>query len=1003
MILPDQSHINRIRDALWQCPESCASVMIGAGFSRNAIKAYPDAREFCLWQDLAKLLCTKLYPSGDGDRLKNAIAEASGTSGFLRLAQEYQAAFGRHALHSLIRELVPDDNYIPEDMHVRLLRLPWRDVFTTNWDTLLERSRTFVADRAYGVVRTIEEIPSAPRPRIVKLHGSFPAHVPFIFTEEDYRTYPKQFAPFVNTVQQAMMETVFCLIGFSGDDPNFLHWSGWVRDNLGELAPKIYLAGWLDLSPHRRRMLEERNVVPIDLAQHPQADSWPDHLRHRYATDWILHTLERGRPYEITEWPFPPDWTKSPIPKLLQPVEDVTVNAPLKEPLPPGLNTEPTGLLSQVRAIIDVWRHNRNVYPRWLFIPPTKHLRFRMSLDRWEQVILRTIPEFPLLEKLSIIRELVWLRENLLEPLSEPLEVAVQTILKEFDCKTRKMNDPVDCSVRWVDIREIWRDMGMALLTAARQRFNRDIFDRLLLNLQPFMDDNPDVAQRINHEKCLWALYSLDFAGLEKLLKEWQTEGCDPIWMARKAAILIETDRNEEAVRLLNRSLSIVREAPQDSLTLASPSREGWILWLALAFEQRFGASTDETLDAPPAFKRWRQLANFECDAFSQKRDIFNTLRGDPKKKDIPLFDLGARRGKTIHLENKKYEGWIFARRAVRLCEVAGLPPSASHMVVASDLLKIAADHLIDNDYALAFRIALRVSTSEDDETFNRVWSRTRIAVLPIEEVATLVELVTSVINYALPRAISHTKKSVFWLTRLRVAIEALSRLVLRLTPEKAEDIFNLGLGYYRTEGVAKRSWLYKVMDNLLARSWETLPKNVRSGLVLKVLSAPISGLDGFDAFQFYPDTGGLLVNDDEIPAPIRTSETEASWAEIVQMIIRGLRSTGEARKRAAVRLVPLTLWGSLTRFEQDLVAQALWQASDNLPLGTSLNDWMFILLPEPEPGIAEQRFRKKWLGSQELKDGKKINEFFWYVGTAIEGLKNHNRPLILSEDESNN
>ncbi len=71
------------------------------------------------------------------------------------------------------------------------------------------------------------------------------------------------------------MGSVFCLLGFSGDDPNFLHWSGWVRDNLGSAAPKIYLAGWLGLSLHRRRMLETRNVIPIDLAQHPKADEWP--------------------------------------------------------------------------------------------------------------------------------------------------------------------------------------------------------------------------------------------------------------------------------------------------------------------------------------------------------------------------------------------------------------------------------------------------------------------------------------------------------------------------------------------------------------------------------------------------------------------------------------------------------------------------------------------------------------------------------------------------------
>ena len=244
MTIPDQSHINRVCEALWQRPQGCASVMVGAGFSRNARNARPDAREFPLWHDVAKLLCNKLYPSGAGDRLKRAMTEASGTSGFLRLAQEYEAAFGRVALDHFIKEIIPDDDYVPDDIHIRLLSLPWRNFYTTNWDTLLERTRLLVVDLAYSVVHTSEEIPLAPKPRIVKLHGSFPAFVPFIFTEEDYRTYPKRFAPFVNTVQQAMMETVFCLIGFSGDDPNFLHWSGWVRDNLGESAPKIYF--WQD-------------------------------------------------------------------------------------------------------------------------------------------------------------------------------------------------------------------------------------------------------------------------------------------------------------------------------------------------------------------------------------------------------------------------------------------------------------------------------------------------------------------------------------------------------------------------------------------------------------------------------------------------------------------------------------------------------------------------------------------------------------------------------------
>ena len=189
---------------------------------------------------MAREVADTLYPRSDSLSDQNGQAEPRATEGLLRLAQEYETAFGRSDLHSLLRRLVRDEDFTPGSTHTRLLRLPWRDVFTTNWDTLLERTTASVPSRAYSIIRNKREIALADRPRIVKLHGSFPSHFPFIFTEEDYRTYPTEFAPFVNTVQQAMMETVFCLIGFSGDDPNFLHWSGWVRDNLGDAAPKIY-------------------------------------------------------------------------------------------------------------------------------------------------------------------------------------------------------------------------------------------------------------------------------------------------------------------------------------------------------------------------------------------------------------------------------------------------------------------------------------------------------------------------------------------------------------------------------------------------------------------------------------------------------------------------------------------------------------------------------------------------------------------------------------------
>lgn len=218
--LPDQIHIEQIKKRLWCGREfGQASVLIGTGFSKNANKSSYNAPSFPLWRNLAKGMYDALYPSSICSDEK--IRATSG-NGALKLASEYEITFGRSALDDYLLKSIDDNNYYPSKLHELLLSLPWSDIFTTNYDTLLERTRNSVAEKKYDLVETYLDLPNKMKPRIVKLHGSFPSHRPFIITEEDFRTYPKEFAPFVNTVQQSLMENAFCLIGFSGDDPNFL-------------------------------------------------------------------------------------------------------------------------------------------------------------------------------------------------------------------------------------------------------------------------------------------------------------------------------------------------------------------------------------------------------------------------------------------------------------------------------------------------------------------------------------------------------------------------------------------------------------------------------------------------------------------------------------------------------------------------------------------------------------------------------------------------------------
>lgn len=68
------------------------------------------------------------------------------------LAQEVEISFGRTKLDTILKDSFPDKDYSPSSLHKDLLNLSWRDVFTTNYDTLLERTADMVTDRRHNVV-----------------------------------------------------------------------------------------------------------------------------------------------------------------------------------------------------------------------------------------------------------------------------------------------------------------------------------------------------------------------------------------------------------------------------------------------------------------------------------------------------------------------------------------------------------------------------------------------------------------------------------------------------------------------------------------------------------------------------------------------------------------------------------------------------------------------------------------------------------------------------------
>ena len=97
---------------------------------------------------------------------------------------------------------------------------------------------------------------------------------------------------------------------------------------------------------------------------------------------------------------------------------------------------------------------------------------------------------------------------------------------------------------------------------------------------------------------------------------------------------------------------------------------------------------------------------------------------------------------------------------------------------------------------------------------------------------------------------------------------------------------------------------------------------------------------------------------------------------------------------------------GLVAKSEEALVAKALWgdnyASYDGLPTHIRANDWGFLVLPEPENGIAERRYRKKWLSTKtsSVDELPNTDTLLFNVGSAIFGLRGYTRPLIFSDQE---
>nr|WP_279185352.1 SIR2 family protein [Acetobacter syzygii] len=894
--LEDYPALVRLSRTLWKSEGARgAALMVGAGISRSAILAADDVPLPPLWSHLQAAMASELYPA-DPNRAPNDA---------LRLAEEYRVYFGQNALDDFIRGQIKDTSWAPAALHQTLLELPWSDILTTNYDTILERASESV-NRAYEPVTCPADLARTRAPRIVKLHGSINQSGPFILAAEDYRTYPQTHGAFVNFARQTFIENDLCLLGFSGDDPNFLAWAGWVRDHLGELARRIYLVGALNLGAAKRRYLEAHKIVPIDF--YGAVNDLDESQQHEAATHLFLDYLRDHRPKPSHDW---------------QPSE-----CPVAPSLAPTTAEEK---IDQLRACVTQWAKERESYPGWLICPGGKRAGIRHETAK-APMSLELLEALSISEALSFFVELIWRHRTALWPL-DPL--IVSWIYKVADLESTTLASQQQRAV-----------LALALLRHARLQGDIETFKRWSAFLKGCEPSLADLRAEIAYETALLHCERFDLAAASLIADD--IEGKDPVWALRKAAILAECGKLETAEALIRETLKDLQRRER----LARSSI--WIQSRLAYFDFIAGGYRRDRFEEFKWDDRYREMG---CDPWreidSLNSTIISNLRKSVRRLDVgaPRFDPGSSVPPTFSFGFGGFASVKPIDELTGLLEAGGIPAGLRHLTIFKDE-RIDALTLEDERDGAWYLKLIRYLADGSDELLDRYLSRVTIATLPSSDIDRIAHALLLARNYWLKQlqgASMALERDVAF-DRFKSVLHVLARFVIRLPSGAALDLHLETLGQI-VGGILRSPLLFKTLSLILTNSYQAIAPESRHLAAERALSLPLpSDPHAIDPLRW--------INKEDL-RQIKPSSITCLVDEWIAKL-----ETKDLRDPAIHRLYYMIDARLLSASQTTLLSERLWSQVDlgtpPLPQQTVLYPFSLVDIPKPDGTSAKDDIKKR-------------------------------------------
>lgn len=903
-------YLDEIADRLFS---GHAAVMVGSGFSKNAAPLTPTA-PFPDWSELGDLFYERLH--GDSPKPR---------SNYLHipvLAHEIEAAFGRRALDKMLRDYIPDLMHEPSPLHVKLLNLPWSDVLTTNYDTLLERACRSVISQRYDIVVDPMDLGDSRRPRIIKLHGSLPTDRPFIVTDEDYRKYPDDFAPFVNTVRQALLEKTLCLIGFSGDDPNFLQWIGWIHDNFGITASrKMYLIGVHSMSRSQRMLLERRNIVPIDMSECSGVGRDPYQGLDRF----FEHLQLRRHKEDPLVWPSR---------EMVNHDED------------------------DIGQVVEAWKTTRTKYPGWVVVPEDHRRILWRNTKRW---IDRLPAENALPGSLDLkfAFELTWRTEKSLAPIFDNhahfVEAVVNkywTIAKSSNAPTPPVNEestasrPVPgpahtCHYLLLSLMRYYREEGLS-------KEWREACSRIGLIENSL---SSELAAKFHHERAMFAMFALNLNELKLRLQEWQENDTHPFWNAKKAALMAEIGLMDEAERILELSLEAIRTklnlAPtQNDYTLAS--QESLVMVLLQAVRQGSSLTGRDGSDVQEQRRefsgRWHALRQYKCDPWHELEVFRSILERPPttmsRTIETPTFDIG--RITRTYLLGPGGREELVAYNFLRFCEDSSIPIRIGRVSIAEKSATGTLPRIARHSSYWALATLMRIG--DDTKAVDEVYDRSSLARMDSQSVDNLITHYLDVLRAAAPDIESGTRwnKRNFGNQLACVVPDILSRLCCKCSHDAKTKIIDFLLEVYKS----KHKGEFKKIQYLTWRLLEALTVHEQVAMIPKLLQFPVLGEINLYEQQEFVNPFDFV----RIPQRIPKNKPAVDHHLLENLLDKACSENANVREWAVTTLGKLHDLEMLNSAQTRRFGEVLWCqiGEDNMPADTGYRRCAFLRFPHP-------------------------------------------------------